>query len=46
MEQASDWSLVDEIEDDDPITERTAQTVRDNAATGCLICLLDAWEDE
>ena len=46
MEQAIDWSLIDEIEDDAPITEQAAQAVRDHASTGCLICLIDAWEDE
>jgi hypothetical protein len=50
MEQTMDWSLLDEIEDDSPITEQSAQNVRDHAAEGCLICAIeeggDEWDDE
>ena len=44
MEQ--DWSLIDEIEEDAPITEQAAQKVRRCAPAGCLLCLLDEWDDE
>ena len=44
MEQ--DWSLIDEIEEDAPITERTAHKVRDSADAGCLICAIEEWDDE
>ena len=47
MEQ--DWSLIDEIEDDAPISELAAQNVRHCAPAGCLIRALDAleeWDDE
>jgi hypothetical protein len=44
MEQ--DWSLIDEIEDDAPISEHAALLIRESAASGCLICTLDSWEDE
>jgi hypothetical protein len=46
MEQASDWTLLDEIEDDEPITEQAAQRVREHALAGCLICALEEWDDE
>ena len=46
MEQASDWSLLDEIEEDASITEQAAQRVRDHASAGCLICVLEEWDDE
>ena len=50
MEQARDWSLLDETEDDAPITEQAAQRVRANAPAGCLICAFEEaggeWEDE
>lgn len=44
MEQG--WSLLDEIEEDSPITEQTALRVRDSAPAGCLICVLEEWDDE
>ena len=50
MEQALGWSLIDEIEDDAPITEDAAQRVRDHAAEGCFICAIEEgeseWDDE
>jgi hypothetical protein len=50
MEQAMDWSLLDEIDDDSPITEQAAQRVRAHAEEGCLICAIeegdDQWDDE
>lgn len=50
MEQAVDWSLLDEIEDDSPISEARAQKVRDHAPAGCLVCVLEEteseWDDE
>jgi hypothetical protein len=46
MEQARNWELLDEMEDDSPITEEAAQRVRDHAAEGCLICVLENWDDE
>jgi hypothetical protein len=50
MEQARDWTIFDEIEDDGPITEQAAQRVRANAPAGCLICALEEgeaeWDDE
>lgn len=47
MEQAGSWSLLDEIEDDDPIPPSAAQAVLDPAIPGCLICALDdeEWDD-
>jgi len=44
MEQ--DWSLLDDIEDDGPVSEAAALRIRDSAAPGCLICAFDEWEDE
>jgi hypothetical protein len=50
MEQVTDWTWLDEIEDDESITEQVAQRVRDNASAGCLICALEEggeeWDDE
>ena len=48
MEQATSWSLLDELEDDAPITQQAAQKVRDHAPPGCLICVLEdeEWDDE
>lgn len=50
MEQLRDWTLLDEIEDDGPITEQAAQRVRDHAPAGCLMCAIeegdDQWDDE
>jgi hypothetical protein len=50
MEQARDWTILDEIEDDSPITEQAAQRVRANASAGCLICAIEEaegdWDDE
>jgi hypothetical protein len=50
MEQARDWTILDEIEDDAPITEQAAQSVRANAPAGCLICVIEEgdgeWDDE
>ena len=46
MEQAPTWGPLDEIEDDGPIAEQAAQTVRANAPVGCLICALEEEEDE
>jgi hypothetical protein len=49
MEQARDWSLLDEFEDA-PITEQAAQRVRAHASAGCLICAFEEaeseWDDE
>ena len=44
MEQ--DWSLIDEIEEDAPISEQAALRVRNCAPAGCLICAIEEWEDE
>ena len=50
MEQAQDWSLIDEIDDDGPITEPAAQRIRAKARAGCLICAIEEsdaeWDDE
>ena len=50
MEQAPDWTLLDEFDDDGPITEPAAQRVRTHASAGCLICVMDEagdeWDDE
>ncbi len=50
MEQGRDWGLIDEIEDDGPISERAAQRVRAHAASGCLVCAIEKgdeeWDDE
>ena len=50
MEQAHDWSLIDEIEDDAPITDDAAQRVRAHAADGCFVCAIEEdesqWDDE
>lgn len=50
MERPRDWTLLDEIEDDEPITEQAAQRVRDHAPAGCLMCAIeegdDPWDDE
>jgi hypothetical protein len=50
MEPAREWSLLDEIEEDAPITEDAAQRVRAHASAGCLICAFEAaeseWDDE
>lgn len=46
MEQASDWTWLDELEDDESITEQAAQKVRDNAPEGCLMCAIEEWDDE
>ena len=46
MEQARDWTLLDEIEGDGPVTEQAAQRVRANAPADCLICALEDWDDE
>jgi len=46
MEQARDWSLLDEIDDDGPITRAAEQRVRDHSAPGCLMCVLEEWDDE
>ena len=44
MEQ--DWSLIDQIEDEAPISEQAALRVREAAAPGCLICAIEEWDDE
>jgi hypothetical protein len=44
MEQ--DWSLLDEIDEDGPISEQTAIRVKNSAAAGCLICAIEEWDDE
>ena len=41
-----DWSRIDEIEDDAPVTEAAARRVRNCAPTGCLICAIEEWDDE
>ena len=45
-----DWSLLDETEEDSPITVEAAQNVRAHAAEGCLICAIEEgdyqWDDE
>ena len=41
-----DWTLLDELEDDSPITEQAAQNVRAHAAEGCLICAIEEEEDQ
>ena len=50
MEQARDWTLLDESEDDAPVTEQAAERVREHASAGCLICAVDEaeseWDDE
>jgi hypothetical protein len=46
MEQAEVWTLLDEIEDDGPISALSAQRVRANAPAGCLICALEEGDDE
>jgi hypothetical protein len=51
MEQASRyWDLLDDIEDDAPITEQVAQRIRENAPSGCLICEIEKedaqWDDD
>jgi hypothetical protein len=50
MEQARQWSLLDEFEEDAPITEEAAQRVRTHASAGCLICAFEEaegeWDDE
>ena len=44
MEQARDWTLLDEIEDDAPISEQAAQRVRAHASAGCFICAFEEAE--
>ena len=44
MEQG-DWALLDE-DDDGPVSQEAAERVRDHAATGCLMCALEEWDDE
>ena len=50
MEQALDWSLLDEIEDDCADHRTAGPKVRAHAAEGCLICAIeeggDEWDDE
>ncbi len=44
MEQARQWSLLDEFEADAPISEEAAQRVRAHASAGCLICAFEEAE--
>ena len=46
MEQELDWTWLDEIDDDASITEQASQKVRDHAPAGCLMCVLEEWDDE
>ena len=50
MEQARQWSLSDEFEEDAPISQEAAQRVRAHAPAGCLFCVFEEaegeWDDE
>ena len=40
-----DWSLIDEIEEDAPISEEVGLRVGNCAPAGCLICAIEDWDE-